>query len=71
MKTIAKYLTERGDFCPECNSIDVEGGFVETGGGKATQKRSCLNCGTTWFDIYVLASIEMDHGATIPENLRS
>lgn len=54
------YLKCGGIRClnPECNSDDIEGGFIETDQGTASQKITCNNCGWTWRDVYTLTSVE-------------
>ena len=43
--------------CPVCGSDQIEGGFVETGEGRASQEIRCLACHECWTDIYRLNSI--------------
>lgn len=43
--------------CPFCNSKNIEGEEVETGGGEASQQMGCNDCGEEWVDGYRLVSI--------------
>ena len=54
------YIDAGGVHCPFCGSSDIEGGFVETDAGRATQPISCLTCDQHWTDEYVLAAITPD-----------
>ena len=55
-----KYVENGGVRCPYCNSEDIEGGFVETGEGRAWQKIKCNNCDYSWRDIYKLVAAETE-----------
>jgi len=39
---------------PNCLSGNIEGGSVEVDAGGATQDISCLDCDSTWTDLYKL-----------------
>jgi len=41
--------------CPVCGHTDIEGGSVEVDGATAKQECGCVNCGSSWTDVYVLA----------------
>ena len=44
--------------CPVCGSGDISGGFVEVWDDEAHQSVDCSACGSSWFDVYVLARRE-------------
>jgi len=52
-----KYLAGGGVSCPFCGDSRIEGGFVETGEGRATQPMKCTECGEDWIDYYRLVDI--------------
>jgi formate dehydrogenase maturation protein FdhE len=54
------YVNEGGMRCPVCGSEEIEGGFVTTGGGEASQGMRCLRCDTRWTDIYRLDHVLMN-----------
>ncbi len=39
--------------CPTCKSGQIEGGNIQIDGREAWQPVSCLNCGSTWTEVYV------------------
>lgn len=43
-----------GGNCPSCNSADIEGGDLDYEGDEHSQIVNCLNCGSSWKDIYKL-----------------
>ena len=51
------YLNVQGVSCPFCGSHDIEGGFIETNEGRATQPMNCHICGEDWIDYYRLVDI--------------
>jgi transposase-like protein len=52
-----KYLDTGGVKCPHCGHDDIEGSFIETGAGSASQKVMCVNCEKSWTDEYTLTGI--------------
>ena len=54
-----KYLEAGGVRCPFCDSEDIEGGFVETDVGGASQRVHCLVCGARWQDSYMLVDVAL------------
>ena len=57
------YVQEGGVHCPACGSEGIEGTFVTTGGGEASQEMRCLACEARWTDIYTLHSVLIDREA--------
>lgn len=43
--------------CPRCGSDEVDGGFVETGGGSAVQTLSCNACDECWKNVYDFSAV--------------
>jgi hypothetical protein len=54
MITNKDYVNDGGNFCPHCQSNDIEAEHFEVDSGHAWQPVSCNNCGSTWNDVYVL-----------------
>ena len=54
------YVRDSGRWCPFCGHDQIEGEYVETGGGNATQGMYCLKCGAYWTDAYQLVGIIKD-----------
>ena len=51
--------------CPECGSIQIEGGNVQIDGKEAWQPVSCLHCRTTWTEVYeASARLDIERGTT-------
>lgn len=40
--------------CPVCKSRSLEGGEYDGEGNRILQKIECLDCGSTWTDVYTL-----------------
>jgi len=55
-----EYVDSDGVHCPYCHSTDIEGGSVNVDAGTAWQEISCIECGESWQDVYMLTSIEED-----------
>ena len=55
---IKKYIADHGQFCPACESNDLQGGPVEIDADTAIQAIECGNCESTWNDLYTLSTIE-------------
>jgi hypothetical protein len=53
------YLETGGQKCPRCQSMQIEGGKVEIGSKKATQKVWCNDCDATWTDYYTMSNVEI------------
>ncbi len=53
----ADYIKGGGVVCPFCGDGDLEGGFIETDQGRATQEIKCNTCGKAWIDEYKLAGV--------------
>ena len=54
MMTNEEYLSDGGNYCPHCNSSDIEAGHFEVGAGHAWQPITCNECDSTWNDTYSL-----------------
>ncbi len=48
-----KYLN-KSHLCLNCGSSDIEGGSINVDAGGAMQDISCIVCGSTWSDLYML-----------------
>ena len=53
------YLETGGQKCPRCQSMQIEGGKVEIGSKKATQKVWCNDCDATWTDYHTMSNVEI------------
>ena len=53
-RTNEQYVKNNGSQCPVCGSEDVEGHAFDVQGPRATQERTCLECGAGWDDVYQL-----------------
>ena len=51
------YLEKAGVRCLNCGSYDIEGGSITVDEGGASQDVSCLECYSTWTDLYVLTDV--------------
>ena len=61
-----QYIDAGGGFCPNCRSDQIEGDSVDFDGRHCTQRMRCLECDTTWFDVYTLSSVSVvSSGASI------
>lgn len=49
-----EYLAQGGTKCPHCESTHLVGGSVDVDRGNAFQEVSCLDCGRSWIDEYIL-----------------
>ena len=58
MRTDQDHINVEGESCPNCGSPDIEGGSIDTGGGRAKQEMFCLACESSWVDRYVLAGFQ-------------
>lgn len=58
MKTVAEYLKSSAH-CPNCNSEDIVGGFVEIDSDGAHQQVTCQDCWMVWMDVYTLTGMEI------------
>lgn len=56
-KTQPEYLANPGA-CPQCDSDDIEGGFVEVESRQAWQHVHCHQCGARWTDVFNLRGYE-------------
>lgn len=52
------YIASGGTTCPVCGSIALEGDSVDIDEGRAMQDVSCVDCNSTWTDVYTLTNIE-------------
>ena len=52
-----KYLAGGGVSCPFCGDPGIEGLFIETNEGRASQPMSCTACREEWTDCYRLVDI--------------
>jgi|OM-RGC.v1.028821998 hypothetical protein len=55
---IDKYVAENGARCLICGSSSIEGNAVEIDCGQALQNISCLDCHSSWTDVYVLSNAD-------------
>ena len=53
--TDEEHIKDEGMRCPLCQSDEIEGGEVITGGGGGHQEMWCMVCDATWTDHYTLA----------------
>jgi transcription elongation factor Elf1 len=58
-----KNYLDAPNYCPFCNSEDIEGHEVEICDGIATQHITC-ECGAKWTDVYRLISISVEQEPT-------
>ena len=49
-----KYVREGGNYCPYCESWQIESGPVEIDGMYATVTTNCVKCGNSWDEGYKL-----------------
>lgn len=49
-----EYADVKGTVCPVCGSDDLDGGSVDIDAGTATQEVVCLECLSSWTDVYTL-----------------
>jgi len=54
----AAYINGGGARCLICNSMDLEGGQYNGDDNFITQKIVCLECGSSWQDVYVLTDVD-------------
>lgn len=52
------YIEGEGARCPICNSKDLDGEGYEGEGNVITQPIACLECGSSWQDVYILTDID-------------
>ena len=48
------YVKRGGNFCPNCQEGQIEGDSVEIIDNEALQKMRCLDCGSSWHDVFRL-----------------
>ncbi len=53
-KTPEEYAAVKGVCCPACGSFNTSGGPVDVDGGYAFQEIDCLECDSSWTDVYRL-----------------
>ena len=57
--TFGAYVANCGNKCPKCRSDNLEAGEMQIpDGGTTWQPVKCHNCGSTWNDVYELASYD-------------
>ncbi len=56
---VRRYLAKEGVCCLFCGSKDIEGGSYDYESPQLGQKVTCLKCGRSWIDVYVLARVEV------------
>jgi len=49
-----EYKARGGNFCPNCESENIQGEGVEVHVGCASQQVTCLDCFAAWIDQYIL-----------------
>ena len=54
----ADYVKTKGNHCPRCRGVQIQGGEIEIGGKEAVQEVTCSDCGASWSDIYALVGYE-------------
>lgn len=52
------YVVNQGNFCPHCDSNDLEGGKFDVDTNRAWQAITCLSCEATWNDVYHLVGYD-------------
>lgn len=52
------YMAKNGTVCPECQSKKLDAGQIEVDGKTAWCPVECLDCGSTWEDVYTLSGIQ-------------
>ncbi len=52
-----RYMEANGGVCPDCGIDQIEGGSISIEDGKAFQNSQCLNCNTSWTDVYTLSDV--------------
>jgi hypothetical protein len=52
-----EYLKCGGVNCPFCKSTDLHCASPETDGSSTSVDVECMECGTTWVDIYTLSDV--------------
>ena len=53
------------EHCPTCKSGQIEGGNIQIDGKEAWQPVSCLNCGSSWTEVYEAnIRINIERGTT-------
>ena len=55
---INRYLANKGNICPHCDSNDLITGSFDADENSAWQRIECGNCGKQWNDIYTLGDVE-------------
>lgn len=53
-----EYVGMGGDYCPNCESEEIEDGSIDAEFGEARQEVVCNECGFTWTDVYRLVGYE-------------
>jgi len=54
---VKQYVQAGGVKCPFCGSEDVEGGSMDVDTGYVSQEVTCLECDSTWNDLYKLIDV--------------
>lgn len=52
------YIEGQGLRCPICNSKALDGGRYESDDNFITQPIACLECDSSWQDVYVLTDVD-------------
>lgn len=53
-----KYINEGGEFCPYCDSDNLDSGDIHIDTGYASQEIWCRDCKEAWYDEYELVNVE-------------
>lgn len=61
MLTNEEYLTHEGTICPVCGGDEIEGGPVQIESCAAWQEMGCINCGSSWHDVYDLIEYQLQY----------
>ena len=48
--------SQASDKCPSCGSEEVDGDSVEVSETEATQEVACLQCESTWYNVFLLSN---------------
>ena len=54
---IQRYIDEGGTFCPYCDDDQLSQGPATFNAGAALQPVTCLTCGKSWTNCYILGEL--------------
>lgn len=55
---VKTYFKFKGNYCPECGSLDIEGRAFNADSLSAWQDITCNQCDTEWRDLYTLTGVD-------------